>query len=189
MTDQLTSRVLTGREDGTTESRAAVLLGWDGVVLPELELLGCRVVPVVSCRDDVHRDRLASGDGPQHDCDLLELWEWPEAAGTVPASALSLTGILVRTRSCRRGLSIAHTWRGFGAATVLTGQVDVDEACWLEFRLPGVGLVLVPSSGCPTLAVGAPLGRQAPARRRALDRWVEEALYEHAIATGVYSES
>jgi hypothetical protein len=29
---------------------------------------------------------------------LLGIWEWPEAASGVPASPLSVTGILVRTR-------------------------------------------------------------------------------------------
>jgi hypothetical protein len=70
---------------------------WDGDILPELTLLGCRVVPVTCLHEDMHRDRV-----------------------------LSLTGILVRARCWRRGLTVARTWRGFGAAAVLTGPIALD---------------------------------------------------------------
>ena len=33
---------------------------WDGDILPELTLLGCRVVPVTCLREDMHRDRVLS---------------------------------------------------------------------------------------------------------------------------------
>lgn len=179
--------------------RAVELLGWAGLVLPELTLLGCRVVPVVLPDHDVHDARCAGGHGPQRDRDVLEIWEWPQAAGQVPATPLVLRGMLVQAGSWRPGLALARTWRGFGPAAVLTGPAGgcgavggcgalggaADEICRLEFQLCGVGLVGLGARE-PAVIVEPATGRQPPARRRVLDRWVEETLYEHALTSGTY---
>ena len=154
-------------------------------MLAELDLLGCRIVPVVRIDTRVHQARMSSGDGPQRDRDLLEIWEWPQAAGHVPASPLAISGLLTPATTWRRGLRIARSWRGFGPTAVLTGLTTVDETCRLEFQLPGVGLVTTDSDDEPALAVAPATGRQHPARRCVLDRWIEETLYGHALTTGV----
>ncbi|MGH3929002.1 MAG: hypothetical protein ACRDTF_03385 [Pseudonocardiaceae bacterium] len=183
MADQLALPLRTPHNDLV---RAVELLGWVGTVLPELTLLGCRVVPVVALDQDVHNARRSSGYGPQRDHDVLEIWDWPQAAAHVPAAALTLSGVLVRAGTWRGGLALARTWRGFGPAAVFTGPDNTAEACLLEFQLPGVGLVIADTAGTPALQVAAATGRQPPARRRVLDRWVEETLYEHALTTGAY---
>lgn len=183
MTDRLALALQTPHNDLV---RAVELLGWGGTVLPELTLLGCRVVPVVALDEDVHDARQSSGYGPQRDHDVLEIWDWPQAADHVPAAALALSGVLVRAGTWRGGLALARTWRGFGPAAVLTGPANTDETCLLEFQLPGVGLVTTDAEGTPALRVAPAAGRQPPARRRVLDRWVEETLYEHALATAAY---
>jgi hypothetical protein len=163
---------------------ALALLGWDGLLLPELTLLGCPVVPVVLLDEAVHAARQVGGHGPQRDRAVLEIWEWPQMAGHAPATALSVRGMLIRAGTWRRGLAVARTWRGFGPAAVLTGPAAVDDTCRLEFQLPGVGLVVTGAAGEPALAVAPAAGRQRPARRRVLDRWVEETLYQHALRRG-----
>lgn len=168
---------------------AAELLSWSGVVLPELSLLGCRVLPVVEPDEQVHWAREAGGDGPQRDWDTLAIWEWPQSVGHFPAPALRLVGILVPATTWRRGLAIGGTWRGFGPVAVLTAtRQPVTEVCRLEFQLRGVGLITSTSvTAQPVLAVTAAKGRQLPARRLVSDRWIEETLYEYALNLGVYS--
>lgn len=170
---------------------AVELLGWSGVVLPELSLLSCRVLPVIQPDEQAHQAREATGDGPQRDGDTLAIWEWPQSAGHFPASALRLAGILVTATTWRRGLAIAGSWRGFGPAAVLTTTPQVvTETCRLEFQLRGVGLVTASVTARPVLAVTAATGRQPPARRLVQDRWIEETLYEHALNLGgVYSQN
>lgn len=169
---------------------AAELLNWSGVVLPELSLLSCRVLPVIQPDEQAHRAREASGDGPQRDRDTLEIWEWPQSAGHAPAPALRLAGILVPATTWRRGLAIAGTWRGFGPAAVLTTTPEpVTDVCRLEFQVRGVGLITASVRAQPVLVVTAATGRQSPARRRGMDRWIEETLYEHALNLGVYSQN
>lgn len=175
---------LDGQHQVTAAARAASLLGWGGLALPSLTLLGCRILPVVRIDTRLHHARIISGDGPQQDRELLEIWEWPQAAGHVPASPLAISGVLRPATTWRRGLAIARRWRGFGPTAVLTGPTTVDETCRLEFEFPGVGLVTTDPNGEPALAVPAATGRQHPARRRVLDRWVEETLYAHTLATG-----
>lgn len=183
MADQLASRFLRRHGDPV---RAVALLGWGATVLPELTLLGCRVIPVVELDEERHDARRSSGYGPQRDRDVLEIWEWPQAAGHVPTAPLALRGVLIRAGSWRGGLAVARTWRGFGPAAVLTGSDQVDETCRLEFQLPGVGLVTIDAAGGLALRVPPAGGRRAPARRRVLDRWVEETLYEHALTAEAY---
>ncbi|MGQ0777265.1 MAG: hypothetical protein ACT4NY_23100 [Pseudonocardiales bacterium] len=184
MTDQLAFRLQTPQDDLV---RAVELLGWGGTVLPELTLFGCRVVPVVALDTEVHDARQSSGYGPQRDHDVLEIWDWPQAADHVPATPLSLSGMLVRAGTWRGGLAVARTWRGFGPAAVLTGSDHTDETCLLEFQLSGVGLITIDTVGSRALQVAPAAGRLPPARRRVLDRWVEETLYEHALTTDAHS--
>lgn len=173
-----------GEQGNKVPARAAELLAWTGVALPELTLFGCRVLPVIELYEDVHRAREASGDGPQRDRQTLETWEWPQAAGRAPAAPLRLVGMLVRASMWRRGLATASAWRGFGPAAVITTTSEpVTELCRMEFELRGVGLVATTATAQPMLVIAAATGRQPPARRRVLDRWVEETLYEHTLNT------
>lgn len=174
----------------TAAERAAGVLSWAGVVLPETTLFGCRLLPVVLLDATVHQMRQRDGDGPQLDGDLLALWEWPEAPG--PAPAVRLTGGLFRLR--RRFsdvLTQARQWRPFGPAAVLAPASTADrEVNRWEVAMYGVGLVAVDATTglCARVAsVPAEAGRRAPARRRTADRWIEETLYARAIEANVFS--
>ncbi|MGH3998900.1 MAG: hypothetical protein ACRDTJ_15765, partial [Pseudonocardiaceae bacterium] len=59
--------------------RAAVdALGWDGVVLAPIVLLGRRVAVVATLIDEVHEQRVSSGWGPVTDRVSVSTWNWPE---------------------------------------------------------------------------------------------------------------
>ncbi len=62
-----------GQQHDLPGAQAAMLLGWGGLVLPELVLFGHRIRPVVCIDTRVHHARTASGDGPQRDLELLEI--------------------------------------------------------------------------------------------------------------------
>lgn len=163
-------------------------LGWPGLALPPLCLLGSWIAPVVCIDHPAHHRRLASGDGPQLDQDTLTIWEWPESTGRSPSSVIELSGVIVWAGTWRTGLAEAQSWRGFGPSAAAGPPALTDQAGVFgirEFALAGVGLV-EHGTLCPLrVVVGAEPGRLATARRRVLDRWVEESLYRHALAVGL----
>lgn len=171
-------------DDGLIGPSAA--LGWDGVTLPELSLFGCRLVPVVVVIDEIHRVRHRDGDGPELDSDTLTLWEWPQS--TAPAPAVRLSGALFPSgRGFRRALTDARRWRPFGpSAVVAPAPVVADQVSRWECALDGVGLAPAEPGPATVLdVVSAEGGRRAPARRRTIDRWIEESLYAHVLAVGL----
>ncbi|MGB8202504.1 MAG: hypothetical protein WCF33_22940, partial [Pseudonocardiaceae bacterium] len=73
-------------------------LGWDGVVLPPMVLLGRRVVAVATLLDDVHERRISSGWGPVTDRVSVSTWDWPELRHLAPPPAVTLSGIIAPAR-------------------------------------------------------------------------------------------
>ena len=184
--------VVAGDTVHVAAQRAAGVLEWPGVVLPEVTVFGCRFLPVAVLDVAVHEVRQCGGDGPQLDGDVLAMWEWPESPGPAPVARLS--GGLFRMRGrFPSAVSQAREWRPFGPAALLAPPAVVAEQVnrW-ECALHGVGLVSAEpagdptSSGCPQVEhVPAEAGRRAPARRRTADRWIEETLYALALDAGV----
>lgn len=86
---------------------AADALGWDGVVLPPMMLLGRRVVAVAALLPDVHERRMSSGWGPVTDRVAVSTWDWPEIRHRVPPPAVHLTGIIAPARHWRTALTSA----------------------------------------------------------------------------------
>ena len=156
-------------------ARAVRVFGWSGTALPEIMLVGCRMIPVVDIDPVAHRARERSGDGPL-------TWEWLPSTAHAPATALHLTGVLlVARRGWRRALRQARSMRGFGPAGVLVPAAAFDdEECRLEFALHGIGLV--PSD--PDVD-GVVVPEPGTAPRQPGDRWIEETLYRHAVDHGL----
>ena len=172
---------------------AVAAWGWSGVVLPETQVFGCRVHPVVVVDVEVHRDRVAAGQGPQLDGDTLAMWEWPEFTGA-PQPALHLTGMVIAVRRSWAGaVQEAMSLRGFGGAAVLDPNRSggprggPGRAVVWEADVHGVGLAVTTSTPdadtVPAVEVLTPAesGRRPLARRRTADRWLEEVLYRHAL--------
>ena len=163
------------RDSGAEQRTAAGVLGWSGTVVPRMKLLGVRPDVVVRVDHAAHARRLATGDAPVLDRDVLATWEWPESVRA--PEVVRLVGALGTGTHWRRALGDAVRLSGFCPVAIV--GVD-DERCRLECAYAGVGLVadgrlVVPTSG----------GRAVGARRRTLDRWVEESVYQRLIADGV----
>ena len=168
---------------------AVTAFGWSGTVLPEIRLLGCLLVPVVETDVEAHRSRRRDGDGPEYDGDTLTVWEWPQSPA--PASAVRLSGVVFAARrGFGRALRDARRWRAFGPSAVLApAALATDQVCRWDCALHGVGLAGWDEGPGITGDVVAPeAGRAAPARRRTIDRWIEERLYAVAIDTGLVTE-
>lgn len=137
-----------------------------------MSLLGVSVDVVVRVDHVAHAARRS---GPVLDRDVLVTWEWPEAVRE--PEVVRLVGVVGTGAHWRRALGAAVRLSGFCAAAIV--GVD-EERCRLECGYAGVGLVV----GERVVVAPRP-GRVEGARRRTLDRWVEELVYERLIRDGV----
>ncbi|MCS7476117.1 hypothetical protein ACFFQW_08965 [Umezawaea endophytica] len=151
------------------EARA---LGWVGTVVPRVKVLGVVVDVVVRVDVVAHAARRA---GPVLDRDVLATWEWPEAVRE--PEVVRLVGVVATGTHWRGALRDAVRLSGFCAVAIV--GVD-EERCRLECAYAGVGLVVE-----GTVVVVPRGGRAVGARRRTLDRWVEELVYQRLIVDGV----
>jgi hypothetical protein len=148
------------------------VLGWSGTVVPKMKALGVCVDVVVRVDRVAHAARRV---GPVLDRDVLATWEWPEVVRE--PEVVRLVGVVASGPHWRRALGDAVRLSGFCAVAIV--GVD-DERCRLECAFAGVGLVV---DG--VVVVEPRGGRAVGARRRTLDRWVEELIYQRLIVDGV----
>lgn len=162
---------------GVRNEVATDALGWPGVLVPRMKVFGVLADVVVRVDRAAHTARRARGLGPELDRDVLATWEWPESALVRAPEVVSLVGALGVGSTWRRALATAVRLDGFCATAIAVD--DADEECRLECGYLGVGLVV---DG--RLVDRGRTGRSPEARRRTLDRWVEELVYERLIADG-----
>jgi hypothetical protein len=125
---------------------AAAQLGWNGVVLPEITILGRKVCVVAKLRTDVHAERIAMGAGPVADRATVDTWTWPELAGTAPAPAAEIVGVLAVARHWRTAMASAVPFARYGeAAMVLPSPAVLTEDyvgnCLPRARAYGLAIV------------------------------------------------
>ncbi|GAA2665782.1 MULTISPECIES: hypothetical protein [Actinosynnema] len=168
-------------------SVAAVRLGWHGVVLPEMVLMGRKVVVVADLIADAHAERLCLGATPEVDRATVSTWVWPEMDGRVPPAAVRIVGVLAVARHWRTALASAVPFARFGnAAAVLPASValshDYLANCLPRVRRYGVNVLLADESSELTTDV---CGRNetVPVEDTATTRWVNELVYERVLAT------
>ncbi|MFE0026889.1 hypothetical protein [Amycolatopsis sp. NPDC059021] len=99
--------------------KAAALLGWHGVALPETTMLGRKVCVVARLRTDVHAERIAMGVGPVADRATVDTWTWPELAATAPAPAAEIIGVLAVARHWRTAMASAVPFARYGEAAMV----------------------------------------------------------------------
>ena len=166
---------------------AARDLGWHGIVLPEMKLLGRRICLVAQLMPDSHAERICLGQAPEVDRATVATWVWPEFSGRVPAPAVRIVGALAVTRHWRTGLINAVPFlRYCDAAMVLPMSVVITNDylvnCLPRARAYGVGI----ASAAPGPEVQLDLpGRcdRAPAGVDGTHRWINELAYEQILAT------
>lgn len=165
---------------------AAAQLGWNGVVLPEMTLLGRKVHVVARLRADTHAERIATGMGPVIDRTAVSTWLWPEMAHTAPAQGAEILGVLAVARHWRTTLAWAVPFsRYHNAAMVLPGSIamshDYVNNCLPRARAYGLGILTVDDA-----AVVRPDLAASPERTILADdeisRWINELVYERLIA-------
>jgi hypothetical protein len=160
------------------------LLGWDGIVIPSLDLLGARVCVVASLNVQEHEDRQEAGIGALTDPWMLELHEGPTAAQPAQwrKSPVHIAGIMVARQAWRGALTVASGFAAFSTRAVVLPRTQArNRRLGLEARLCGVGIVARDGQGLSLVQQPAP----SPVRRtdRSMaHRLVEETVYERLQA-------
>ncbi|MEU5691074.1 hypothetical protein [Actinosynnema sp. NPDC020468] len=177
---------------GSVEELAAAAadrLGWHGVVLPEMVLMGRKVVVVAELLADAHAERVCLGAAPESDRTTVSTWVWPEMDGRVPPAAIRIVGVLAVARHWRTALASAVPFARFGnAAAVLPTSVafthDYLANCLPRVRRYGVSVLLADDDRALTTDVA---GRNecVPVEDTATTRWVNELVYEQVLASAV----
>lgn len=172
---------------------AAVQLGWDGVVLPQLTLFGRRVFVVATLRAEMHAERIAIGVGPVTDRETVATWVWPELASIAPPAAVRITGVLAVVRHWRTGMAATVPFARYGeAALVLPSSVtlshDYVDNCLPRVRSYGLGVVTADNDANTCLDLAVRIGR-FPFGEDAISRWVNEMAYEQLLATEVPAQA
>jgi hypothetical protein len=164
---------------------AAEELGWPGVVLPELRLLGRRVCLVVELLTEGHAERICLGQAPETDRATVATWVWPEFQGRVPVPAVRVVGVIAVARHWRTGLANAVPFLRYGdAAMVLPTSVvlthDYVVNCLPRSRAFGVAVVRTE----PDTSVDLDLPGRAERAHAGIDgvhRWITELAYEQLL--------
>jgi len=167
---------------------AVATLGWNGVVLPPVVLLGRRVVVVAELLQPMHDRRRATGWEPVDDRIAVSTWDWPEMAHLVPPPAVRLVGIVAPARHWRTGLTAAVPFSGLCPLTLLLpADIARDADCLRQADRFGVGVVAAASvsdvdpTAVDVLRTGR-AGAGPPARTVAGGRWVHEVAYGQLLA-------
>jgi hypothetical protein len=165
---------------------AASRLGWHGMVLPEMVLMGRKVVVVAELLADAHAERVCLGAAPEADRTTVSTWVWPEMDGRVPPAAVRIVGVLAVARHWRTALASAVPFARFGnAAAVLPASVaftqDYLTNCLPRVRRYGVSVLLADEQSQLTTDV-AGRNETVPVEDTATTRWVNELVYEQVLA-------
>ncbi|MGH3830362.1 MAG: hypothetical protein ACRDRS_07890 [Pseudonocardiaceae bacterium] len=163
-------------------------LGWSGVVLPPMVLLGRRVVAVASLLDDVHERRVNSGWEPVTDRVSIATWDWPELSRHTPAPAVRLSGIIAPARHWRTGLTSAAPFAELcPTALLLPAPIARNVECLrhAEHHGPTVLAAAGPHDADPEAVDVVHAGRAHPLTTTpptATARWVQEMIYDRLLA-------
>lgn len=167
---------------------AARELGWPGIVLPEMKLLGRRVCLVVDLVTEVHAERICLGQLPVTDRASVATWVWPEFAGMVPAPAARIVGAIAVARHWRTGLANAVPFLRYGDAAIVLPTSVVLTHDYVVNALPrarAYGVAVVRTEPDASVDLDLP-GRaeRAPADVDGIHRWISELAYDRILATG-----
>lgn len=162
---------------------AAAVLGWDGMVLPPMTVLGRRVVVVAELLVDVHFDRLAAGWGPVTDKLSVATWSWPELAGRAPEPAVLISGVLAPARHWRTALTCAAPFGGIAPTAMLLPPGPArDQDCLQQADYYGSAVLASADGDLVDLVQGGRSGRLATACSTTVCRWLYEVVYDRVLA-------
>lgn len=166
-------------------AEAAARLGWNGVVLPEIRVLGRQVNLVARLRTVAHAERIAMGVGPVTDRAVVDTWTWPEFVASAPAPAVEILGVLTVQRHWRTAAAALVPFARYGetamvlpsAATLTEDYVD---NCLPRVRTYGMAVLTADENSVLDMDL---LGHT---ERLLVDgdpisRWVNEIAYEQLL--------
>ncbi|MCP3798539.1 MULTISPECIES: hypothetical protein [Allokutzneria] len=159
---------------------AANALGWHGVVVPDVSVLGQQVSAVVRIRSDVHEWRARNGWPPESDPSWFRSWFEPSFHDQVPVPAVELLGVLVFESSVDRALTSCGTLMTLApCAVVLPSPQPEDPWRMIELDYYGIGVVTADSTGATALV--PPEDRSGEFGPSLFGRWLLEVLYERTL--------
>jgi len=162
---------------------AAAALGWDGIVLPPMTLLGRRVVVVAELLVDVHFDRIAAGWGPVTDRMSVATWSWPELAGRAPEPAVLISGVLAPARHWRTALTCAAPFGGLAPTAMLLPPGPArDQDCLMQADYYGCAVLASADRDLVDLVQPGRSGQLVTACSTSVCRWVYEVVYDRVLA-------
>ncbi|HEU5473164.1 MAG TPA: hypothetical protein VFV67_21170 [Actinophytocola sp.] len=166
---------------------AAKELGWPGIVLPEMRLLGRRICLVVELMTEAHAERICLGQLPVTDRESVATWVWPEFAGRVPEPAVRVVGAIAVARHWRTGLANVVPFLRYGDAAVVLPTSVVLTNDYLVNCLPrarGYGVAVVRTEPDATVDLDLP-GRaeRAHAGIDSTHRWISELAYDKVLSS------
>jgi hypothetical protein len=157
---------------------AADALGWAyDEVIGHVSILGTITDVAVNVDQRAHKARVAAQQPPMLDHDTLTMWEWLDLDVPRAPQVVRLVGTLTSAGRWRAAMQGAARLRGFGSSAVVVDR-EPDDECLLECALRGIGVVIESGHDEARVVASAACGRAPQARRRVLDRWIEERLYE-----------
>lgn len=163
--------------------QAVTELGWDGIVLPPMTLLGRRVMVVAEPLLDVHFDRLASGWTPATDRMTVGMWSWPEFAHQAPEPAVQINGVLAPGRHWRTALTYASPFAGLAPSALLLPPGPAREPdCLIQADHYGVAVLATAEPDLVDLVQPGRPGRGTTSCSGTIVRWVHEVVYDRVLA-------
>jgi len=160
---------------------AASALGWRGVVIPDVGVLGYRVSAVVRVHDEVDRWRRSNGWPPQPDPSWFRTWFTPGPLDRTPLPAVELLGILVTESEPDRALTACGTLISLAPCAVVLPSAMVDDSLPLsELDYYGVGVVSGTDEASAKVVV-PPEDRSGEFGPSLYGRWLQEVLYDRVV--------
>ncbi|MGW5644967.1 hypothetical protein ACWEV3_36865 [Saccharopolyspora sp. NPDC003752] len=160
---------------------AARALGWDGRLIPDVEVLGARFAAVARIRRDVHEWRSLHGWGPELNPAWFRSWSEPCTHDQVPVAAVDLLGLLVPVSRSRHALRACGTLLTLAPCAVVLPQGSKYKPLrMLELDYYGVGVVNAGFEG-PAELVVTPEDRTAEFGSSMFGRWLLEVLYSRLL--------
>ncbi|MCP2259626.1 hypothetical protein LX15_003331 [Streptoalloteichus tenebrarius] len=163
---------------------AAFALGWRGVVIADVAVLGQRVSAVVRVRKDVHRWRVRNGWPPETDPNWFRSWFDPTFHDRLPVPAVDLVGVLVEETALSRALESCGTLMTLAPCAVVLPTPQDDEWPLIELDYYGVGVVTTLADGNSAVSV-LPEDRSREFGPSLFGRWLLEVLYDRVLKAEV----
>jgi hypothetical protein len=168
--------------------RAIAALGWRGLVIPDIAILGHQVTTVVRLLHSVHTWRKANGWPPEADPTWFRSWSEPDLFDRLPVAAIEIVGFAVPETEINHALNYCGTLLTLAPAVVVvggtassrTGDSPADPWSLFELDYYGVGVVQEQNDGATVLV--PPENRCAEFGTTLFGRWLKEVLYEKALA-------